>query len=131
MALGAIANQSKGIVLEVFLQEPVSMRLVGDRDGESVTRSFSRGQSSRSHSSQHIFQAFHVMELTKDLLFVACEVNGLHTSNLLLDWPGERSSCTSGDSWSCCKRIGQRSALEALRGKLLPRCSSQRLCESS
>src|SRR5277367_5245648 len=107
------------------------MRHIAHWHGESGTRSFSRGQSSRSHSSQHILQILCVNELTKDLLFVACEVNGLHTSNLLLDWPCERSSSTSGNSWSCCKGIGQRSTLEALRGKPLPRCSSQHLCESS
>jgi hypothetical protein len=72
-----------------------------------------------------------VSELTKDLLFVACEVNCLHTANLLLDWPRECSSWKSREGWSSSETRGEGSAGKGLGGGLLPRCSSQRLREAS
>jgi hypothetical protein len=80
------------------------------------TKSFSRGQSSRSTPIRVVLQTWEDQFLTVDNLFRSGKVNGLDTPSLLLTWCSQSSFGERRWSWSGCEGGNEGSAREVLRG---------------
>lgn len=99
VALGAITDECESVVFEVFLDK---VRGRTTLDMSRHTKSFSRGQSSRSSPISIRWQNREIRDLTIDSLFVSGEINCLDTTSLLLNWTGQSNFDKRSWSWSCC-----------------------------
>jgi hypothetical protein len=98
VALGAIANEGESVILEVFLH--TVRKACMELGSLGQTKSFSRGQSSRSVAVSNAIRNRAYETLTVDCLSRAGKINGLDATSLLLNWPGQGRSGWRDGSWS-------------------------------